>query len=104
MADMHDYEIIHQKFELDVEDELTEEQLIIMLAKRISEMLDLNPELLFSTLYRLDVYESKINQVLRSGEDPALGLATLVMDRQKQKLKTKQEYRNKGGDEGFIDV
>ncbi|MDX1476642.1 MAG: hypothetical protein R3301_03015 [Saprospiraceae bacterium] len=70
-----------------------EEEVIRLLAERIRHMLDRETDLLFSTLYRLDVYESKINQVLQSPvQDPATGLARLVLERQKQKLRTREEY------------
>lgn len=69
-----------------------EDELIRVLAKRIAEMLDHEPDLLFSTLYRLDVLESRINAVLHSPVDPAWGLAKLVLERQKEKLKTRAAY------------
>ncbi|MDX1408427.1 MAG: hypothetical protein R3330_09850 [Saprospiraceae bacterium] len=89
-------QVILHTYQLDQASSPDEEQLIRLLAERIREMLDTEPELLFSTLYRLDVYESKINQVLRSHvEEPATGLARLVLERQKQKLKTRQEYKGR---------
>ena len=100
----NDFKVVLRKFELEGEEELSEEQLVDILAGRISEMLDTQPDLLFSTLYRLDVFESKINAVLKSDSDTALGLAQLVVDRQKEKLKTKEEYRRKGGSPDFVDV
>ena len=36
--------------------------------------------------------------------DNAMGLAQLVIDRQKEKLRTKEEYRQKGDAPDFIDV
>ena len=98
------FEVIEQKFDLESKPELSEEDLLMILADRISQMLDSEAELLFSTLYRLDVYESKINQVIASDEDTALGLARLVIERQKQKIRTKQEYRDKGDQPDFIDI
>ena len=101
---MDTFDLIRQRFELDQTEEITEEQLIMMLARRISEMLDDSPELLFSTLYRLDIYESKINMVLKSDEDTALGLARLVLERQKEKMRTKAEYKARGNSDDFIDI
>ena len=66
------------------------EDLIKALAERIAYMLDKEPELLFSTLYRLDVLEPKINAVLHSSsESPAEGLARLIVERQIEKSKTR---------------
>ncbi len=70
-----------------------EEKLITLLATRVAEMLDHEPDLLFSTLYRLDVLEYKINAVLHSGEDPARGIARLIVERQKEKLETRSKWR-----------
>ena len=53
------FDIVLKKFDVDHPDELTEQQLVEALAQRISEMLDTQTELLFSTLYRLDIYESR---------------------------------------------
>jgi len=100
----NEFDIVLRKFELSEQEELTEEQVVQILAERISEMLDTQPDLLFSTLYRLDVFESKINSVLNSDSDTAHGLAQLVIDRQKEKLRTKEEYRRKGGAPDFVDV
>ena len=70
-----------------------EEQLIISLAQRVAYFLDHEPGLLFSTLYRLDVLEHKINAMMKSSEDTALGLARLIVERQKEKLKTRSQWR-----------
>lgn len=74
---------------------LDEETMLQALAAKIAEMLDHEPELLFSTLYRLDVLEHKIRKVL---DDPATpndtGLAQLVIDRQKEKIETRKKYRS----------
>jgi hypothetical protein len=70
------------------------EDLIKALAERIAYMLDKEPELLFSTLYRLDVLEHKINAVLHSSsEDPARGLARLIIERQIEKAKTRGQWQ-----------
>ncbi|HLF63179.1 MAG TPA: hypothetical protein VI603_05490 [Saprospiraceae bacterium] len=80
------------------------EDLINALAERISYLLDKEPELLFSTLYRLDVLEHKINAVLHSGsEAPAHGLARLIVERQIEKTKTRGQW-HKGWYEDEDDV
>ena len=62
-----------------------EEALVQILARRIDEMLERQPEQLMSLLYRLDVLERKILPVMRPDAiEPAhIGLARLVIDRQK---------------------
>jgi hypothetical protein len=73
--------------------EADEAKLIEALALRVAFLLDHEPAILFSTLYRLDVLEVNINAVLKSNEDTAFGLARLILDRQKEKLKTRSGWR-----------
>jgi hypothetical protein len=79
------------------EEELDEEQLHLALAARIADMLEHEIDLLLSTLYRLDVFESKIKHVLsgRTGEGVAEGLARLVIERQKEKIESRRRYAEK---------
>ncbi len=90
---MEGFEVINRTFDVSAGPELTEQEFLFALARRISEMLDSEAELLFSTLYRLDIFESKINAVLNSNDDTALGLAQLVVDRQKEKIATRKQYK-----------
>jgi hypothetical protein len=49
--------------------------------------------LLLSSLYRFDVEEHKIQKALRSAEiPPAQGIAMLILERQKERLRTRKEY------------
>lgn len=76
------------------------EDLINALAERVAYMLDKEPELLFSTLYRLDVLEHNINEVLHSStEAPAHGLARLIVQRQLEKAKTRGQWHKWYDDE-----
>jgi hypothetical protein len=71
--------------------ELTESELLALLTARVSELFDKEPDLLMSLLYRLDVEESKIHNAMRLGApDPIpVGLAKLVLQRQKLRFQTK---------------
>jgi len=104
MVEMEKYKGIQQQFELENINEASEAEMILVLSQRISEMLDSETDLLFSTLYRLDIYESKINAVLFSPEDTATGLARLVIERQKQKFKSRAEHKSKSGGDSFIEI
>jgi hypothetical protein len=52
--------------------------------------------LLMSYLYRLDVLEVKINAVLSpiAIVSPIEGLARLILERQKERIATKQKYKS----------
>jgi|GEM_PF-2408247 len=104
MAKMENFNGIQRQFDLEKINETSEDEMILVLANRISEMLDHETDLLFSTLYRLDIYESKINAVLNSSEDTAAGLARLVVERQKEKFKSRAEHQQKSTGDFFIDV
>lgn len=87
-------------------DQEAEEQLIFHLTARVEELLEMQPELLFSWMYRLDVLEKKIQFVLNSDAPMATSeaLARLIWDRQKERYKTKMEYKSKEGEgDDFFD-
>lgn len=70
-----------------------EAEIVEEIRLRVNEMLDQNPELLFSYLYRLDVLEIKIKAALKDSTIPTdQALATLIWERQKQRLETRKKY------------
>ena len=75
--------------------ELSESDLYKAIRDRVEYLLDKNPELLMSYLYRLDVLEVKINAVLSplSVVPPIEGLARLILERQKERIATKEKYK-----------
>ncbi len=79
-----------------------EEEVVEYIRQRVASLLDQQPDLLFSWMYRLDVYESKIKSVLAmsNSSDIALGLAQLIWDRQKQRHATKLKYRKRSDSQG----
>ena len=74
---------------------MSEAELLAYVAEAIGYMIEHKLDFLLSLLYRLDVSEAKINAALSFGtEEPAnLALARLVLERQKQRVATKQAYR-----------
>ena len=94
--------LIKKDFELDESmDFQSEEELLQMLADRIDYMLEHQPEYLFSMLYRLDVLEKKIVPVMApDAPEPAnIGLARLVLERQKLRILTKRSIKSQPLDE-----
>ena len=72
---------------------LDEESVIQLFTVRVEEMIRDDLDLLLSTLYRLDVEEDKIQHALQSSTiPPARGIAMLILDRQKERLKTRKSY------------
>ncbi len=76
--------------------ELSESDLYKAIRDRVAYLLEKKPELLMSYLYRLDVLEVKINAVLSpiAIVPPIEGLARLILERQKERIATKQKYKS----------
>lgn len=74
-----------------------EKQLLEKIQMRVNELLENDPELLMSYLYRLDVDEKKVQQALhpQSIIPPNEGIAILILERQKKRWETKQKYKQK---------
>ena len=73
---------------------LDEEAVLQLFTERVADMMENNLDLLLSSLYRLDVEEEDIQRALHSQEVlPARGIAKLILDRQKERLRTRKQYR-----------
>ena len=88
---------LKEELEIDIEqfDSISEEQLLGAITDRVLNLLERNPELLFSYLYRLDVLEHKIQFALNQQTEvpPHQALAKLILDRQKLRISTKRKYK-----------
>ncbi len=72
-----------------------ENQVLEMIRLRVGELLDRDPELLMSYLYRLDVLEVDLKQVLsKDSKLPiAEGISQLIFKRQMQRVATKRKFK-----------
>jgi len=78
-------------------------ELITEVAERVAFLMDTNMELFFNHLYRMDVDEKKVHQVLHgsdSDEPVSVLLAHLIVDRQIKRLETKKKYKQ----DDWIDI
>ncbi len=95
-------ELIARDFGLEIgEEPISEQELFDLVANEVAYMLEHRLETLFSLLYRLDVSEKKTRAALDpSAEEPAnICIARHIIDRQKQRIFTKQHYKQpKSGD------
>lgn len=90
--------LIVRDFEIESANEassMSEEELLKLLSAHIDFMLESRAEQLFSLLYRMDVKEALVREALSPyAPEPAnVGLARLVIERQKQRIFTKQTIR-----------
>ena len=89
-------QLIARDFELEINDEtLTESELFERVANEVAYLLEHRLEFLFNQLYRLDVKEQYIREALApDAEKPAnILIAQRIIDRQKQRIFTKQKYK-----------
>ena len=65
-----------------------------LLAEKINELVDTNFQKLILILYRMDVSESKLKQLLadNAGTDAGLIIADLMIERQDEKIKSRQQF------------
>ena len=74
-----------------------------MLAEKIDQLINTDFQKLVSILYRMDVSETKLKQLLNEnpGTDAALIITDLMIERQEQKMISRQQFRKK--DENISD-
>ena len=65
-----------------------------ILAKVIRHLLDNDFEQLLNGLYRIDVSEEKVKAAMATQGDVADNLALLIIEREMQKVVTREKYKN----------
>ncbi len=89
--------LIARDFELETTDSsnLTEAELLELLAEQVAWHIEHRLEWLLSLMYRLDIDEQKVSRALSPlAEEPAnVAIARLVIERQKQRAFTKAHYK-----------
>ncbi len=75
--------------------QLSYQELLDLIADQVAQMLTTKPETLFSLLYRLDVSEKKVDVVMKGADSRPtnVALAELIVERQKERLRTKKQYK-----------
>jgi len=69
-----------------------------ILSDYINELIEKNFQQLINLLYRLDVSENKLKQMLNDvNEDAGLVIADLIIERQTQKIETRKQFQQKQG-------
>ncbi|MEP6647874.1 MAG: hypothetical protein ABJC12_12365 [Saprospiraceae bacterium] len=71
-----------------------------LLAAKINEMISADFQKLIAILYRMDVSEPKLRSLLKDnpGSDSGLIIADLMIERQVQKIKSRQQFRQRDND------
>ncbi len=78
----------------------SEEDLFLVLSEYIQELIDTDFSKLVNTLYRIDVSEIKIKKALNLSDIKNANkvIAQLIIEREKQKIKTRAAYKNRKPD------
>jgi hypothetical protein len=85
---------LNSVYSLDLPETATIEMLERVLAERINTLITADFNRLISLLYRIDVSETKLKQLLRenAGTDAGLLIARLILERQWQKIETRRKF------------
>lgn len=91
------FDIVSANFELQNREVISLEDLHYILSQKISELLDKNIEKLVYILYRIDINQKKTDDIFNnpSKEEIASLMADAVIERQLQKVHTRNKFRNK---------
>ena len=83
--------------ELEAKQDMTEEDILAIIANQVAYYMEYDLEFLFSSMYRLDIQEQKIKEALSlAAEVPAnIAVAKLILERQKPRDYTKHFYKQK---------
>jgi uncharacterized protein YwgA len=83
---------LNASLEITLPDNIPLEELKQKLSQHINQLINHDFEKLVSLLYRVDVNENKIRQLLKQeeGENAAGLIADLIIERQKQKIESKR--------------
>jgi hypothetical protein len=88
---------INQSLELSLPETISLEELKQKLSLYVNHLINHDFEKLVFYLYRIDVNEAKMKQLLeqREGEDAPGLIADLIIERQLQKIKSRQQFRQR---------
>ena len=89
---------LNKELAIDLPEKISFDELQNRLAVHINDLIQHHFENLVSLLYRIDVSEAKIKSLLQQqpNEDAAKIIAALIIERQIQKIKTRNQFRQTG--------
>ena len=92
--------VLNNTLDAEIPDKVSEQEILQLLEKRVSVLIERNVEEFFQLMYRLDISERKLADVLRS-EDAISGIAKLIYDRQLEKIQSRLQHKagNRGVEE-----
>ena len=86
---------LSNKLEIDLPEKRSLEELKLFLSGYIDHLISNNPDKLVSILSRVDVSEKMLKANLQSREENASSImAQMIIERQMEKIKTRERYRS----------
>lgn len=94
MADKALIQSVNSYLQLQLPETISFTQLQQELAAFVNHLINTNFEKLISLLYRIDISEAKLKELLQHNEDKNAGeiIAALIIERQQQKIKNRQLF------------
>jgi hypothetical protein len=88
---------IKQSMEIDLPENISFDLLKEKLSYHINQLIQTDFQKLVSILYRIDVSEAKLKYLLKENadKDASVIIADLIIERQLQKIKSRQEFSNR---------
>lgn len=93
-------EYLEYEFAISVVHNSSWQDMEVRLSQYINHLIDKDFSKLLSILYRIDVSESKLRQVLEenAGEHASDLIARLILDRQLEKIMTREKFKTNPGE------
>ena len=88
---------INKSIAIILPDEISLDELAIQLGTYINQLIQTDFQKLIGLLYRIDVSEIKLKTLLQqhAGEEAGKIIAALIIERQLQKIKTRQQFKQR---------
>lgn len=86
---------INKDFSLELNQNITEDELVSFLANHINDMIVHDLPKLIQMIYRVDISEKKLKEMLLQNKNYEAGMiiARMVLERQKEKAKSRQLFK-----------
>ena len=93
-------EIINNEMGIDLPPAISFEAMRLQLQALVNDMIKTDFQKLVNVLYRVDVNERKLKYLLQEnvGEDAAVIIADLIIERQMEKIKARREFTRQDDD------
>lgn len=88
--------LLQKELLTDLHSPLSEKELRLRIQERVNELIEHDFGKLLNILYRIDVSEQKLKQLLRSNsdKDAAAIITGLIIERQMEKIKSRRDTRH----------